>query len=164
MHKMTILLIWIGDNEPLNEFRNKCITQIMAMYPGAQFKVITKHKKFFGMDLIHPDNFDIGIDYEDYLSYSDYARLKWLSENPNTLYIDTDTWPIKPYLFGDKIGSAGFEAIWSGNQGHLIEKIYNEAEGRLLSNHGAKLDALGESLHQYFEHKPRWSRPYMNNT
>jgi hypothetical protein len=157
---MNILLIWIGEQEPLDEWRNKCVSQVKMMYPRAKFNVITKLKEFYGMNCIHPETFPVGVSTDDYISYSDYARLKWLSENEDTLYIDTDTWCVEPYKFTDKMGSAFFEAIWSGKETQKIKAVYDKAEGRTLMKLGQDLDKSGENLHKYFDHRPKWARVY----
>ena len=157
---MNVLLLWIGETHPLDEWRNKCVSQVKMCYPMAKFTVITKLKEFYGMKIVHPDDYEVGVDPEDYISYSDYARLKWLSENEDTLYIDTDTWCNKPYEFTDKMGSAYFEAIWSGKETHKIKEVADMAEGRTLMKLGKELDARGENLHKYFDHRPKWARVY----
>jgi hypothetical protein len=155
---MNVLLIWIGEFEPLSEYRNACIKRVLQIYPRANFKVITKLETFYGMETIHPDTFPVGVDSKDFLSYSDYARLKYLSENEDTLYIDSDTWCEKPFDFGDRMGSAFFEAIWSGKETQVIKRVLEKAEGRLISNLGSDLGEQGENLFDYFTHGNRYKR------
>jgi len=157
---MNVLLIWIGEHEPLDEWRAKCISQVKMCYPHAKFNVITKLETFFGMSTIHPETFPVGVDCKDFISYSDYARLKWLSENEDTLYIDTDTWCNKPYEFTDKMGSAFFEAIWSGKETQKIKEVSDMSEGRTLMKLGGELDKRGVNLYEYFDHRPKWARVY----
>ena len=104
----------MGVIEPLYDWRVMCIRRAKEIYPDAEFTVISQMKNFYGMKIIKPENYDVGVSPDRPIEYSDHARLKWLSENENTLYLDSDTWCKEPYKFGDNMGSAYFEAIWSG--------------------------------------------------
>lgn len=165
---MNILFIWLGLRGPLYEWRIRCIRRAIEVYPLAHFQVITTLPEFFGFEII-----DAGIylqtlkvygiyDLSDHLQYSDYARLRWLSDNPNTLYMDTDTWAIKHIPITDKMGFAKFEAIWNGGDLEEILRVLAMAQGeRLLYHLANKFD--GHNLKEYCEHRPRWARKYIKS-
>lgn len=154
---MNILFIWIGRKSPLYEWRTMCIRRALEIYPNANFQVITMLKSFFNMAIIDP--YDVGIDLDETMVYSDYVRLDWLSRHPNTLYLDTDTFCMKPMPLTRGMGSAGFEAIWSGHdQDKIREVFYSRGEKKLLYPLAQKFK--GHNLADYFEHKPLWSKKY----
>ncbi len=159
---MDILFIWVTVGSPLYEWRLKCIRRAMAVYPHANFKVITTLKEFFGFKVI--DAYEIlenlkgfNIDINDPIWFSDYARYYWLSRVPNTLYIDTDTFCTAPIPLIKGIGHADYWAIWNGEDLRGIADVLSKHnDQRMLSHTPDLLAERGKNFSQYFEHKPEW--------
>lgn len=161
---MDILFIWVTVGSPLYEWRLKCIRRAVEVYPGANFKVITTLKEFFGFEVI--DAYEVwqnlkifNVDITDPIWFSDYARLFWLARNPNTLYLDTDTFCISPIPVLKGIGYSNYWAIWNGQDLSGIAEVLDNNNGEQALLHTPKLLAeRGKNLSQYFVHKPEWSK------
>jgi len=84
-------------------------------------------------------------------------RFQWLFENPDTLYLDTDTWCVKPMAFSDNCGHMNIEALWNGKDSKIFKDIYNQADHKrhlyILKRKLDNSDSL--KLYDYFEHSPR---------
>ena len=77
--KIEILQIHCGE---IHRERQQCIDSVRRAYKGYPYRMITG-----------PD-FD---DVRQRVAFSDWLRLKMLSDNPNMLYIDTDIYMEKPF-------------------------------------------------------------------
>ena len=165
----TVLFIWIGNNTPLYEWRTKCIRRAMEVYPDFNFKVITGLKSFFGFETIKLEPiFEAIKEYNvrpisdgHHMNFSDYARYYWLSNHPNTLYLDTDTWCIKRMPIIPGLGNMEYEAIWNGEDLESIKRVLGQHNNKEILLHTSRLlSQIGTNLSEYFEHKPLWSKRY----
>ena len=163
---MNILFIWIGMVEPLYDWRSRCIFRAKEMYPDAKFYCVTTLKDFYGMEIL--DAVDIAEkmkvqgyygDITQFIPFSDALRFWWLSKQSNTLYMDTDTWCIKPFEPQEEPGKVGIEAIWNGNDKTTFKDFLDRRKnGEIFVGYRDELDI--DDLSEYFEHKPEWSKKY----
>ena len=161
---MNVLFIWNSTISPLYEWRCKCIRRALEVYSDAKFKVITQLTEFFGIEIVplyevarHMQKYNIQLSRP--VMFADYARLFWLARNPDTLYIDTDAFCIKPIPQSPTIRYADYWAIWNGNDLKGIQEILDQHGGKEMLLHTPRLlAAKGKSMIEYFEHKPYWRK------
>jgi hypothetical protein len=161
---MNILFIWNATISPLYEWRNKCIRRALEVYPDAKFKVITQLTEFFGIEIVslhevvrHMEEYNIRLD--NTVMFANYARLYWLARHANTLYIDTDTFCIKPIKQSPTIQYANDWAIWNGQELESIQDVLDQHGGKeILLPTPELLPAKGKSMIEYFDHKPAWRK------
>ena len=158
---MNILYCYLGLKEPLYEWRIMCIRRTFELYPDATYHCITNFRQFFGMRRVNPERIAQETGYkhgmQKHASFSDYARLWYLSKHPNTLYLDIDTWCEKPMPITDKMGNVYFEAIWNGTECDKIKEVYDMNNGEIyLHPLGHQLSKRGGDLSEYFTHNPDW--------
>jgi hypothetical protein len=157
---MDILFIWTGSKIPLYEWRTRCIRRAVEIYPEANFKVITTLKGFFNMEIIdavelNKEMAEYKLDVHSGVMFSDYARYYWLSKNPNTLYIDTDVWCVKPMPEIEGSGNCNYWMIWNGNNTEIMKELLDTHDYRgSLVHTVVPLSQAGVQMGEYFEHKP----------
>jgi len=162
MLNFDILYFWRFGEDKLDPWRKHCIERALKIYEGCNFKCITTEKEFYGMETISPDywvdKYDISL--ESFIPLSDRIRFDYLSEHPNTLYMDTDVWCNKKIQGNKGIEFMSIEAIWNGNDLEGIKRIFskrNNPKGFLL-HLKTEMAKEGTELHGYFEHKPKWRK------
>jgi len=166
---LNILFIWFGLVEPLYKWRDICISQALELYPDAHFQCITTLKDFYGMEIIDARTVISMMEKQGYYSdikcfqaMSDEMRFWWLMNNKNTLYMDTDTWCIKPMLPTLAAGKAGIEALWSGGESEPFSHILKiRKKGDIFIELEPQVKA--QDLTEYFEHKPLWAKQIRQN-
>ena len=121
----------------------RCIQRATEVYPDAQFVAITNKPEVFPEcfrfitcaedkeELL--DVYDTKDDRDrinrHYIFFSDYARMHYLANNPDTLYIDTDTYCLKrmPKLNPGVVGSRQFpcnnDVIYNNDNIHLMWEL-----------------------------------------
>lgn len=161
-----ILIIWDGEIE-LSQFRIDCIKRIKEIYPDVKLLCITKDDKLL------PDVIDEYISWDlmeeklwnkwfvkshEAKVLSDYFRYLWLSENPYTLYLDTDIYIHEKFEESDYISKweNDYSALWNGNQCKFFEYIIglrgaNGSLTRLLKCYPKDCGDLGK----YMSHKTK---------
>lgn len=161
---MNILFIWYGLVEPLYEWRHKCIARALEVYPDANVTVITCLKDFYGCDVVDArevieemaiEGYEVNIN--NFVLTSDVMRFWWLSKHPNTLYMDTDTWCIKPMPITKEPGKVAIEALWNGED----TKTFGDfLDARDLTKHFVTQERKLQInlLDEYFVHKPFWAK------
>lgn len=148
-----------------------CIERCREIYPEAKYKLITTLKDFpiDGFEFINAyeyerEMFNQGypVAIKEYMIYSDFARFDYLRKHENHLYLDIDMWCASKAPLAEKAASAGIEAIWSGRQTDVVNRAFMErGSRRLLIGLTAPLHKAGAlDISKYFEHKPKWSKPY----
>lgn len=155
---MNILFIW--SYGPLDVWRDKCVKRAMKIYPKANFICITADSEFYGMATVPFEHWieKYNIPMSDMMGLSDYIRFDYLSENPDTLYLDTDTYCTKKMPFLEGIGYKSIEAIWNGKDLEGIKEIFSHHNCQQILWH-LRDHMTGTYLHDYFEHKPLWAKP-----
>jgi len=90
MLQFDVLYFWRFGEDKLDPWRKYCIERALKIYEGCNFKCISTSKEFYGMEIISPDYWvdKYNIPIEDTMSLSDWIRFDYLSEHPNTLYMD----------------------------------------------------------------------------
>jgi hypothetical protein len=116
--KMIVLRYWAGSEKPL--WRAGCEAQVARLYPDADIVEYVDNGK-------------------GSKSHSDQWRIQKCSENPNTLWIDSDIWLNAPLSLTEKPGMIfeyscpHWSLIWSGSRpdvfanmtpGKLSKKIF----------------------------------------
>lgn len=117
---LNILFIWVGNEIPA--FNLGCIMRAREIYPNAHFKIITDQIiPFEWMEIIEAkiNNF------KSPQLYSDYMRIVHLAEYPNTLYLDTDAYCLRPIEL-NCLGNAGIWAIYNHNNLELMRDILRQ--------------------------------------
>lgn len=166
-----ILFIWYGLREPLYTLRDRCIIQALKIYPKANFKVITAMKAFYDMEIINVYDIieemkkeDLYTDINHYMALSDEMRFWWLKNNPETLYLDTDTWCKEQMPYMEKCGHMNIEALWNGNNEHTkpFDDIMNKRKkGELYNTYIPELyQSESVPLDKYFSHKDVWVKGF----
>lgn len=166
---MDILFIWYGKLEPIYGWRDTCIRRALELYPEANFKCITTLKEFYGMELIDANALCEEMEAEGYYSdmenfmvLSDEMRFWWLARNKNTLYMDTDTFCIKPFEPCPLPRKSGIEALWNGEDLEPFAEILTKRiKGNFFVHIEPELEI--ESMNDFFEHKPRWAKDFRKN-
>lgn len=120
------------------------------IYPDACFKLITdQYPPFHWIEKVEAYKKK----FKSPQLYSDWARIKFLSENPYTLYLDTDAYCIKPIPF-EKPGNAGIWAIYNCNIVSLMKNILHQIEvNQSPFYYGNILKFSFSRINSYFEHK-----------
>ena len=167
---MNILFIWIGMVEPLYDWRHRCIFRAKEMYPDAKFQCVTTLKEFYGMEIVDAREVAEKMEEQGYygditqfIPFSDALRFWWLSKQKNTLYLDTDTWCKTPLNPHPNAGKAGIEALWNGENTSVFKDFLDKRRsGEIFVGYRNELDI--DDLTEYFEHKPKWAKSYMERT
>jgi len=167
-----LLTCWVSGFE-FSEYRKKCLDRMLEVYPDRESVVITDEPELF-------KNFDHIIEVTDYkiklvkeygvdvvklsLAYhfSDCARMVFLYENINTLYIDTDVYCTEPIptIPLDKFGALNQEicVLYNNNSSAIFKELlykYKDLKANALAV--LSLDKLFKDsmfgLSEYFIHK-----------
>jgi len=166
-----VLFIWYGLREPLYTLRDKCIINAIQKYPEAKFRVITSLKAFYDMEIVNVYDVidemkkeDLYTDINHYMALSDEMRFWWLKNNPETLYLDTDTWCEETMPYMKECGHMNIEALWNGNNEHTkpFDKITSKRiKGELFNTYIPELyESDSIVLDKYFSHKAKWTKQY----
>ncbi len=117
-----ILFIWVGCE--IGAFNLGCISRAREVYPDAHFKIITDQiMPFEWLEIIEAGKNE----FKSPQLYSDYRRIYYLSENPYTLYLDTDVYCLKPIEL-NCLGNAGIWAIYNHNNLKLMKGILSQLD------------------------------------
>lgn len=135
-----VLIIWDGGRQ-LDAFRLECIRRVKEVYPDVKLSCITKDADLLPEIIDEHVMWDFAekklwekwfVKSKEAKTLSDYFRYLWLSENPHTLYIDTDI-----YLH-EKIEETGYMAKWRDDYSAIWNgeccNFFNELVKRRTSN------------------------------
>ena len=158
---MNILFIW--DGTELSDYRRECVLRAKKIYPDVHFVCILKGDwPFNGFECIEWDGIKkeiikrYGIGVDETRPFSEYARFMYLSENPFTLYLDTDIYCIKKMIEVHKTGywKTDICALWNGNNTAIFhEVVKNRKTNNILAHCAAMLPGDSIDLKPYCIHK-----------
>jgi len=159
---MIILFIWDGLRTRISDYRLKCISRAKEVYPNAEFKCITKTTEWcpYEFDFITwsemekkiKDKWNVTI--ESPIAFSDYARFAYLSENKNTLFLDTDVYCKErmPEMNGIGIYQGNICVIYNGVHLNFFYQLVKKRRKDCILV-GLNKQIKGRDLRPYFIHK-----------
>ena len=161
---MDVLYIW--DEKPLPESRERCIRATMEIYPEARYFCITRADSFLGFSVIPWDEIQremvshFGFKrtpyaWLDHRTFADWARFWYLGTHEDTLYLDTDATMTARYPFEGEdrmIYSPGNICLLYVPKGFRRERFLSMQERQ------AKIHP-GQLLRFYTQFESAWAKP-----